>query len=99
MADDTDQLVVAHLREIHAKLQGIATKLEEHDRRFDRNDKSLESVRPTVEDTLGLATLRQTEMSRPQAHRDATGAWQKRIDERPAEIERRVARVESKLGL
>jgi hypothetical protein len=35
MANDTDQLVVAHFREMHAQLQSIFTKLEEHDRRFD----------------------------------------------------------------
>ena len=96
MANDTDQLVVAHLREIHAQLQGVSTKLEEHDRRFDRTDRSLDGFRPLVEHTLSVATLR---VGRLEAHRDAAGAWQKRTDERLDEIERRLARVEEKLGI
>lgn len=98
MANDTDQLVVAHLREIHAQLQGISAKLEEHDRRFDRTDKSLGGFRPLVEHTLGVATLSQIKVGRLEAHRDATGAWQKRIDERLDEIERRLAKVEEQIG-
>ena len=58
MANDTDQLVVAHLREIHAQLQGVSTKLEEHDRRFDRTDRSLDGFRPLVELRTFEARLR-----------------------------------------
>jgi len=65
MANDTDQLVVAHLREIHAQLQGVSTKLEEHDRRFDRTDRSLDGFRPLVEHTLSVATLSQSKVGRP----------------------------------
>jgi len=99
MVNDTDQLVVAHLREIHAQLQGVSTKLEEHDRRFDRTDRSLDGFRPLVEHTLSVATLSQSKVGRLEAHRDAAGAWQKRMDERLDEIERRLARVEEKLGI
>jgi hypothetical protein len=96
MANDTDQLVLAHLRETHAQVQGLSAKLEEHDRRFDRTDICLEGFRPLVEHGLSVATLSQIKV---EAHRHATGAWQKRIDERLAEIERRLAGVEDKLGL
>jgi hypothetical protein len=99
MANDTDQLVVAHLREMHAQLQSISTKLEEHDRRFDRTDRSLDGFRPVVEHTLGVATLSQLKVNRLEAHRDTIGAWQKRVDERLDEIERRLVRVEEKLGI
>jgi hypothetical protein len=99
MANDTDKLVVAHLREMHAQLQGISAKLEDHDRRFDRTDRSLEGFRPLVEHTLSAATLSQIRVGKLEAHRDATGAWQKRIEERLDDIERRLTRVEDKLGL
>jgi ribosomal protein L44E len=99
MANDTDQLVVAHLREIHAQLQGVSKKLEEHDRRFDRTDGGLDGFRPLVEHMLSLVTLSQSKVGRLEAHRDAAAAWQKRMDERLDEIERRLARVEEKLGI
>jgi hypothetical protein len=99
MASEPDQLVVAHLRDIHAQLQGISTKLEDHDRRFDRTDRSLDGFRPLAEHTLGVATLSQLRVGKLEAHRDATGAWQKRVDERLDDIERRLARVEEKLGI
>jgi hypothetical protein len=99
MGSDTDQLVVVHLREMHAQLQGVSTKLEEHDRRFDRMDGSLDGFRPLVEHTLSMAALSQSKVGRLEAHRDAAGAWQKRTDERLDEIERRLAGVEEKLGI
>lgn len=99
MADDLDKLVIAHLREIHAELQGIGAKLEDHGCRVGKLDTRLDGLRPVIEHALSLATLNQMKVGQLEAHRDVTGVWRKRMDERLDQIERRIEKVEQKLGL
>lgn len=98
MANDLDNIVVANLREMHAQLQGIAAKLEEHDRRFDRIDKRFEDVRHLVDHALGLTTMNEMKMRALEARHDASEARQRRMTERLDGLERRLAKVEEKLG-
>jgi hypothetical protein len=98
MASETDNLVVANLREVHAELQGIAGKLAEHDRRFDRLDKRLEDFQLLVNHALGLATMNATRMRALEARHDASEAWRRGMDDRLDRLERRLGKVEEKLG-
>ncbi|HEX5999344.1 MAG TPA: hypothetical protein VFZ16_08095 [Hyphomicrobiaceae bacterium] len=92
MQDETELLVIAHLREVHAELKGINDKLEDHDRRLDRVEKRLEDLRAGVDHARSLAMLNQTTMRQLEAGHEATGAWQKRIDDRLDKIEGRLMR-------
>jgi hypothetical protein len=87
MTSELDDLVIAHLREIHAELHAIAQRLEAHDRRFDQIDKGLSGVRPVIEQTLGLATMSQIKLGKVEARSDATDAWQRHVSDRLSEIE------------
>ena len=98
MVNDLDNLMVAHLREIHAELQGITGKLAEHDQRFDRIDKRLEDFHHLVNHALGLAAMNQTKMRALEARHDTSEAWRRRMDERLDRLERRLSRVEEKVG-
>jgi hypothetical protein len=98
MPSELDSLVIANLREIHAELRGINAKLDDHNRRFDRIERQLDGRRPLIEHTLSVATLNQLKAGKLEAHRDATAAWQKRMDERLDEIDRRLAKAEEKMG-
>jgi hypothetical protein len=99
VANDLEELVVVHLREMHAQLQGISGRLEGHDRRFDRIEMHLDGHRPIVEHTLSLATLNQLKVGQLEDHRDASAAWQKQVDARLDRIENRLNKVEQKIGL
>jgi tetrahydromethanopterin S-methyltransferase subunit G len=98
VVDDLDNLVVAHLREMHAELQGISAKLEEHSHRLDKLDKRLDGSRPIIEHTLSLATLNQLKSGKLEARLDTTEAWQRAMNERLDRIERRLKKVEQELG-
>src|SRR5262245_22377822 len=99
MADDLDHLVVAHLRDIHAQLQGISAKLEEHDRRFDPIDKRLDGSQYIVEHAPGPATMNQLKVRQLEARHDASGAWQRCMNKRLDQIERHLAKVQERAGL
>jgi predicted trehalose synthase len=45
-----------------------------------------------------VATLNQLKVGKLEAHRDTNSAWQKRMDERLDEIERRLAKAEEKVA-
>jgi prefoldin subunit 5 len=90
--------VVVHLREVHAELQRIAGKLDGLDRRFDQLDKASSSFRSVVEHTLGLATVQQIEQGRLETRQRAADAWQRGVNDRLEQIERRLAKVEQKLA-
>jgi hypothetical protein len=98
MADDLDALVVAHLREVHAELHGLAAKSEEQSRRLDKLDSRLAELRPNVEHTVSLVTLSQVKLGKLEARSDTNEAWQRRVDTRLAMIESRLGRVEQKLS-
>ena len=57
MADEPDNLVLVHLREIRAKL-------EEHDRRFDKLDKRLDDTHETAIFGVGLAAMANHKLDR-----------------------------------
>jgi hypothetical protein len=96
MTNGTDNLVVAHLREIHAELQGISAKLDAQGDRIDNFGKPLHDFRRVTEHTLGPATMNQIRVGRLQARHNATEAWQRR-NERLDQLERRLDKVEQKL--
>ena len=98
MHNELDSLVVAHLREIHAQLQNVNTKLEENNRCFDRLDRRLDGFRPIIEHTLELATLNERKISRVRDQHDAAEAWRKRVEQRLDEIEQRLSKVEERFG-
>jgi tetrahydromethanopterin S-methyltransferase subunit G len=98
MPSDVDSLVVAHLREIHAELQGIRTRLDEHDRRLDRVGSAVEGLRPVVEHTLSLVTMSQIGLGKVESHHDAVEAWQRGANQRLDWIERRLSSLAQKLG-
>lgn len=99
VANDLEELVVVHLREMHAELQGIAARLEGHGRRFDRIEMHLDGHRPIVKHTLSLATQSHLKVGRLEADRNASAAWQKQVDARLDQIESRLCKVEQKIGL
>jgi hypothetical protein len=71
-----------HLRDIHAQLQGISAKPEEHDRRFDPIDKRLDGSQYIVEPDPGPAPMNRLKVRRLEARHDASGAWRRRINKR-----------------
>ena len=98
MTTELDNLVVTHLREIHAELQTIAGRLEGQTQRFDHIDKRLEGFQHLVNHALGLATMNATKMRALETRHDASEAWRRGMDERLDRLERRLSRVEEKLG-
>jgi hypothetical protein len=99
MESDLDNLVVANLREIHAELQGIAGRLAEHGQRFDKLDRRIEDFQHLVNHSVGLATMNATRMRALEARHDASEAWRRGMDERLDRLERRLGKVEAKLGI
>ncbi len=61
MADEPDNLVLVHLREMRAEMRNmrdeVRTKLELHDKRFDALEKRLDDVHEAAILSVGLATL------------------------------------------
>ena len=96
MAQEPDNLVHVHLREMRGELKGITVKLEEHDRRFDQIDKRLDDFHLLVNHALGLGTMNQHRSRELEARHDLADAWQRRVEQRFDQIERRLAKVEEK---
>ena len=64
MADEPNNLVLVHLREIRGELKGVCDelsqirlKLSEHDARFDKMDKRLDEVHEAAILGVGFASL------------------------------------------
>jgi hypothetical protein len=96
MAQDPDNVVLVHLREmrvelqdVRLQLQGIMTKLEEHDRRF-------EDFHFLVNHVLALGRVNQRRSRELEASHDLTGAWQQRTEHRIDQIEHRLGKIEEK---
>jgi hypothetical protein len=96
MVDEPENLVLVQLRDVRSELQGIRAKLSEHDGRFDQLDKRFDDFHLLVNHALGLGTANQVKAREPEAEQEATKARQLRMDERQAEIERRLGKVEEK---
>ncbi len=94
MPDEPENLVLVQLREVRSELQGVRGKLEEHDQRFDRIDRRFDDFHMLVSHALGLATANQLKTRELEADQDEVKARQRRMDERHAEIERRLGRIE-----
>jgi hypothetical protein len=94
MPGDVDNLVVAHLREIHAELQEIRAKLDGHDRRFDRLGSAVEGFRPGIEHSLSLATMSQIGLGKLESQYNAVEARQRGANQRLDQIERRLTKLE-----
>jgi hypothetical protein len=80
-------------------LHGIGERLEDHGLRLGKLDTHLSGLRPVIAHTLSLATLNQLKVGQLEAHRDESGVWRKRMNERLDQIERRIEKAEQKLGL
>lgn len=96
MAQEPDNVVLAHLREmrgelrdIRLQLQGVMAKLEEHDRRF-------EDFHILVNHVLALGRVNQRRSRELVARHDLAGTWQQRTEERVDQIERRLGKIEEK---
>lgn len=98
MTNELDDLVIAHLREIHAELQTIAGRLGEHNQRLERIEKRFADTHSLISHTLGLATANQLKTRALEARYDASEAWRRGMDERLDRLERRLSKVEEKLG-
>ena len=64
MADEPDNLVLVHLREIRGELKNIRDKLAEHDARFDKIEKRLDEVHETAIYGVGLAAMANHKLDR-----------------------------------
>ncbi len=94
MADEPENLVLVQLREVRSELQGIRTKLNEHDTRFDQLDKRFDDFHLLVNHALGLGTANQLKLRELDAAQEQAKARRQRMEERHAEIERRLGKVE-----
>jgi hypothetical protein len=79
---------------MRGQLQGITAKLEEHDRRFDQIDKRMDDFHLLVNHALGLGTMNQHKARELEAPHDLADTWQRRVEDRFDQIERRLAKVE-----
>ena len=96
MVDEPDNLVLIQLREMRGQLQGISTKLEEHDRRFDGIDKRFDDFHLLVSHALGVSTANHLKTREFDARHEETAARQRRMEARFEEIEQRLGKVEEK---
>ncbi len=103
MAQEPDNLVLVHLREMRGEIQGIKVqlegvtgKLEEHDRRFDQIDKRFDDFQLLVSHSVGLGATNFLKSQENDQRHDAAEAWQRSAEERFDRIERRLAKVEEK---
>ena len=94
MAREPDNLVLMQLREIRGGLDQISSKLEEHDRRFDKIDKDNETFKFQLTHTFGLAGMANLQSQLAQERADEALERQKRMDSHFAEVERRLGKVE-----
>lgn len=94
MAREPDNLVLTQLREIRGGLDQIRSKLEEHDRRFDKIEKDIETFKFQPTHTFGLAGMANLQSQLAQEKADEALERQKRMDAHFAEIERRLGKVE-----
>jgi hypothetical protein len=96
MADEPENLVLVQLREIRATQAEHSARFDRVDARFDQLDKRFDDFHLLVNHALGLGTANQVKARELEAEQEATKARQRRIDERHAEIERRLGKVEEK---
>lgn len=78
MAVESDNLVLAHLREIRADIGQMKSKLEDHDRRFDGLDKTLETIKFQMTYTYGTAGIANVNSIGAEAKADA--ALKRQVD-------------------
>ena len=64
MAEEPENLVLAHLREIRSELRGIREKQDEHSRMFEQNAKELEKIAEAAYLGVGLATMANHKLDR-----------------------------------
>jgi hypothetical protein len=103
MAQEPDNLVLVHLREmrgeiqgIRVQIQGITAKLEEHDRRFDQIDRRFDDFQLLVSHSVGLGATNFMKSRENDQRYEATEAWQRRAEQRFDQIEHRLTKVEEK---
>jgi uncharacterized coiled-coil protein SlyX len=103
MADEPDNLVLVHLREIRATLAEHSTRFDrmderfaQIDERFAQVDRRFDEMRLLLGHTIGLSTtanLRSQEFDR---RYEFSEGEQRSLSERVADLERRLAKVEEK---
>ena len=104
MANESDSLVLAQLREIRATLAGHSARFDriderfvQIDRRFDQLDKRFDDFHALVNHTLGLSTTNYLRLREFDQRHELGEGHQRRMDERMDEIERRLSWVEKKI--
>ena len=96
MADEADNLVLVHLREIRSKLGEFDTFRTEVFSRFDRVEARFDELGGYVKYALGLGTMCELKLREHEARQEAERARSDRIEALYAELERRLTKVETK---
>jgi uncharacterized protein YdcH (DUF465 family) len=105
MANEPDNLVLVQLREIRATQAEIRATLSEHsahfvrmNERFDQLDKRFEDFHALTSHTLLLGTTSSLKSQHIERRYEFSEGEQRRLGERMDEFERRLSKVEDKLG-
>jgi len=101
MADEPENLVLVHLREIRREIGGMRENLEARidrlETRFDSLDKQFGEMRQYVSHALGLGAMNDIKGRELQARIDADAHERRKSDRRVEELERRVTRLEERI--
>ncbi len=92
MVDEADNLVLRLLREMRATQQEMKTVQDEHTKRFDRLDRSLDDARESVTTALGLSAMANVRHEGVAREIETLIRSSRRIDD----LETRVTRLEQR---
>ena len=95
MTEETENLVLVHLREIRAKLESHDVRFSGLEARLDKMDKGFETLRFQLTHTFGLAGMANTQALRADERADDAITLQKRTAERLSDVESRVRVLEA----
>jgi len=97
MANEPDNLVLVHLREIRATQADHSALMQELKERFDQIDKRFEDFHALTNHTLMLGTTNRLKSQEFERRHEFNEGEQRRMSERMDEFERRLTKVEDKL--
>jgi hypothetical protein len=97
MANEPDNLVLVHLREIRATLADHSARFDRMDGRFDQLDKRFEDFHELTSHALRLSTSNDLRMRDLDRRYEFSEGEQRRMADRMDEFERRLSDLERKI--
>lgn len=98
MAANPDDPVLSHLKDIRADIAQMASKLDSHDKRFDSLDKRLDPHEFKITNALRFAAMANLGAQNAEARVIEVAERQKQLEDRMADFDQRLKRIEKPAG-